>query len=126
MAPSPQRTQIRVRTVKLISKLLKPLVDENLVGNLEAQEITANLRRLAEQGELLPKTQEVRLLTGDQVSEILAIGKSNLDKLLREGRINLKRIQIGTSVRYRSDDVQRLILSGDMDDVPNSKDSPKK
>ncbi|MEN9359309.1 MAG: hypothetical protein RL095_844 [Verrucomicrobiota bacterium] len=117
MAIARSNIQVRVSTVKLLTKLMRSLVEENVVGSLEAQVIAANLKQLAERGELLAQTQEVRLLTSDQVAEMLALGKSNFDKLLREGRLNLKRIQIGTSVRFRSDDVQRLILGGGLEGI---------
>jgi excisionase family DNA binding protein len=48
-----------------------------------------------------------RLLTAGQAGEVLAISRSSLDRLVREGTLSI--IKIGASNRYSSAEVQALI-----------------
>ena len=106
---------IRLKTVNLIRKLLKPLTEENLIGWNEYREIVANLKNLAERNELLPVI-EPRLLTNEQVAKMLSMSKTHFFKQIKEGTIRLPRIKIGTSIRYRNTDVHKLILSDELTD----------
>ena len=103
---------IRLRTVSLISKLLKPITDEGLITVAEHREITANLRHLAKVGTLMPPV-EPKLLSQRQVSEMLGIGLSSFKAYERDGRMPLRRKMIGSAIRYRNGDVIRLIMSDD-------------
>ena len=106
---------IRLKTVNLIRKLLKPLTEENLIGWNEYQEIIANLKNLAERNELLPII-EPKLLTNEEVAEMLSLSKTHFFKQIKDGSIKLPRIKIGTSIRYRNIDVHKLILSSELTD----------
>ena len=103
---------IRPRTVSLIAKLLRPWVDEGIVTVAEIREIVSNLRYLAEKGEMVPNVVP-RLLSQDEAAEMLGIGKSNLKKMESEGKLPIPRKMVGTSVRYRSTDIVKFIMSDD-------------
>ncbi len=106
------QTLIRMSTAKLISKLIYPLTDSGLVSIVEFKEVSAQLKHLASKGDLLPVV-EPRLMNTKEVATSLGIGVSNLKKLLREERINIPKRYIGSSVRFRSTDVMRFIMSDD-------------
>jgi len=115
-----EQNAIRPRTVSLVSKLLKPWVDEGIVSVAESREITSNLKHLAERGTILPAI-EPRLLNQDEAAAMLGISKSNLKKMEAEGKLPIRRKMVGgTSVRYRSTDIMKFILS---DDEETEKDS---
>ena len=103
---------IRPATACLVGKILKPLTESNLITLNEHREIIAQLRSLANTGATVPLSIP-RLLTTEETAAKLGIGVSNLKKLLKEERIPLKKKYIGTSVRFRSTEVERYILSDD-------------
>jgi excisionase family DNA binding protein len=104
--------EIRTRTVTLVGKLIKPWVDEGIIGVAESRDILANLKHLAERGSLVP-TMQPKLLNQDEAADMLGISKSNLKKMEAEGKLPVKRKMVGTSVRYRSTDILEFMLSDD-------------
>jgi predicted DNA-binding transcriptional regulator AlpA len=106
-------SSIRPRTVSLIAKLLRPLTDEGLLSVAENREIIANLRHLATKGTMLPAVAP-RLITQEEVADMLGIGISNWKKMEREGRFpGIKRRMVGSAVRYRNTDVYAAALADD-------------
>jgi predicted DNA-binding transcriptional regulator AlpA len=103
---------LRLRTVSLIGKFLRPLADEGLMTVPELNEVATNLRHLATKGTLLPAIPP-RLINSAEAAELLGISLAHFKKFEREGRLPFKRRTIGTSVRYRNADVFKFILSDD-------------
>jgi predicted DNA-binding transcriptional regulator AlpA len=109
-------TAIRIQTDNIVAKLLRPLVEIDLITVPESQEIVANLRHLAEKGTLMPVIPP-KLVTQDEAAEMLGIGLSNFKKLEKEGKFSFKRRTVGgTAVRYRNTDIFAYIAAND--DLP--------
>jgi predicted DNA-binding transcriptional regulator AlpA len=105
---------VRPRTVSLVSKLLKPWIDEGVIGIPEGQEIISNLRHLSQRGKLIP-TVPPKLLNQEEAAAMLGISKSNLKRMEADGKLPVKRKMVGTSVRYRSSDIVRFIMADDQE-----------
>ena len=96
---------VRPATVRLVTKLIAPLLDSGLVTNAEYSAIYQNLTYLAKKGEQMPPVQP-RLITGQEAASILGISFSQFRTLEREGVFPFKRrIVGGRNVRYRNTDV---------------------
>ena len=108
-------TQIRPRTVKLLSRLMKPLVEEGIILVSEEQNINANLKHLADKGTLMP-TIIPKLLDQTEAAEMLGISLANFKKLEREGAFSFQRRMVGSAVRYRNTDVINFIMTEDSHD----------
>jgi len=101
------QTQMTLRpsTVRLVTKLIAPLLDSGLVTNTEYNAIYQNLAYLAKKGEQMPPVPP-RLITGQESAEILGISFSQFRTLEREGAFPFKRRIIGgRNVRYRNTDI---------------------
>jgi len=107
--------QLRPRTVKIISQLLKPLVEEGVIYVAEEEIIHSNLKHLSEKGELFPIITP-KLVTQEEAANMLSIGLSNFKKLEKENYFPFTRRMVGTSVRYRNLDILKFILSKEKDE----------
>jgi predicted DNA-binding transcriptional regulator AlpA len=105
-------TIIRLRTVKLLGKVMRPLAEENLLSMPELREILAQLRHLAEKGQTMPPV-EPRLIDQAEVATMLGISLAQMRKFDREGRLPFKRRMIGTSVRFRNLDVLAFLMGSE-------------
>ena len=105
-------TTIRPQSVKLISRFLRIMTDEDLVTVPEANTIIAELKHLAERGENLPPIM-AKLIDQEQAATMLGVGLSNFKKLERENAFSFKRKMVGTSVRYRNIDIINFIMASD-------------
>jgi predicted DNA-binding transcriptional regulator AlpA len=103
---------LRPKTVKLIARLIKPLVEENLILVSEEQIMLSNLKHLAEKGELLPAVMP-KLIDQREAAEMLGVSLANFKKLERENAFPFKRKMLGSSVRYRNTDLIAFTLSQD-------------
>jgi len=103
---------IRLKTVKLLARFLKPLCEEGLVTVPEQTEILAQLRHLAEKGETLPPIP-AKLVDQTEAAEMLGVSYSNFKKLEREGKIPFPRKMLGSCVRYRNLDIFKFIMAAD-------------
>jgi len=103
---------IRPQTVRLIKRILTPLMEEGLIPVPELNEVIGNLKHLSEKGELLPAIMP-KLIDQEEAASMLGVGLSNFKKLEREGAFSFKRKMVGTSVRYRNTDVINFILASD-------------
>ena len=101
---------IRPRTVKLINKLIQPLVDEGIILVPEAQEIAAQLKHLSEKGEPMPSVMP-KLIDQTAAAEILGISLANFKKLEREDAFTFQRRMVGSAVRYRNTDLVKFIMA---------------
>ena len=96
---------VRPTTVRLVTKLIAPLLDSGLVTNTEYNAIYQNLTYLAKKGEQMPPVPP-RLITGQEAAETLGISFSQFRTLEREGAFPFKRRIIGgRNVRYRNTDI---------------------
>jgi predicted DNA-binding transcriptional regulator AlpA len=105
--------------VKLIKKLIVPLVDEGVITVAEEREISANLMHLAKANGLLPAVQP-KLIDQREAAEMLGLSHSNFKKLEKEEAFPFKRRMLGSSVRYRNTDIITFILSDTGEDEGNS------
>lgn len=101
---------IRPRTVKLVSRVLKPFVEEGVILVSEEQEMLKNLRHLAEKGSLAPAVVP-KLIDQRQAAVMLGIGYSNFKKLEKDSVFIFKRRMVGSAVRYRNTDVIDFIIN---------------
>ena len=107
-------SHIHLRTVSLISKIIKPWVEEGVVSVPESREIIAQLRNLAQKGKELPMVVP-KLVDQKEAAQMIGIGLSNFKKLEGQGGFPFKRRMVGTSVRYRNTDLVKFILSSEED-----------
>lgn len=103
---------IRIRTVTLIAKLLQPLAEEGLLTVPEKNEIVAQLKSLAERGEIMPAVMP-KLIDQTEAAKSLNISHANFKKLEREGAFPFQRRMVGSAVRYRNTDVIKYIIAED-------------
>ena len=96
-------------TAKMISRLAAVLLDSGSLTQYEYDVIRRNLNSLAKTGELaLPI--ESKMLTPQEVAELLAISYSQFRSLEKENVFPFKRVMIGSkTVRYRNSDVIKYI-----------------
>ena len=113
---------LRPRTVKLITRLLRPLVDEGLILVAEERTIISNLRFLSQKGTLVPPIMP-RLVDQRVAAEMLGIGYSNFKKLEKANAFSFKRRMVGSSVRYRNLDIIEYIMTND---TPKEEDQHEK
>ena len=106
------KTNIRPQTVRLIKRILTPLMEEGLIHVPELNEVIGNLKHLSEKGELLPAIMP-KLIDQEEAASMLGVSLSNFKKLEREGAFSFKRKMMGSSVRYRNTDVINFILASD-------------
>ena len=105
--------RIRPATAHLTCRLLAPLLDSGLVLSSEYDIIKRNLHALSKTGELAQPI-ESKLLTPQEVAELLAISYSQFRALEKENVFPFKRMMIGSkTVRYRNTDVIKYIETGD-------------
>ena len=107
-----QNSTLRQRTVKLIARIIKPLVDEGLILVSEEQVISSNLKNLANKGELMPVIIP-KLINQKEAAEMLGLGYSNFKKLEKENAFPFSRRMVGSSVRYRNTDIIEYIMAND-------------
>ena len=103
---------IRNQTVNLISKILHPLTESNLIPFPEYREIVAQLRHIANEGKPLPIVVP-KLVTMDEAANMLGISLANFKK--QEQYLPFKRKYVGHGIRYRNTDIIRFILSDSQD-----------
>ncbi|MDD5596708.1 MAG: hypothetical protein PHV82_02105 [Victivallaceae bacterium] len=112
-----KHSTLRPRTVKLISRLIKPLTEEGLILVSEEQTITSNLKHLAEKGDLLPPVMP-KLVDQRFAADLLSVSLSNFKKLERDNAFPFKRRMVGSAIRYRNTDIIAFIAS-DPDEPEN-------
>lgn len=110
---------LRPQTVKLLQRLMQPWIEIGYIANLEANHIISNLKHLIKHNELIPAITP-RLLTQQEVADMLSLGLSNFKKLEKEGVFPFKRKTIGGSVRYSNLAVTEYITSIDANAENNS------
>ena len=100
--------KLRMKTVQLVKSIIKPLMTSSVIDFEEYQMMSAAITDLAKYGKPAPSV-ELRLLTQQEVADLLGIGLSNFQKLESEGLFPFKRVMIQKSVRYRSTDIDEYM-----------------
>ena len=96
---------LRPQTVKLIGRLISPLMDYGLVTNTEYNVIISNLSYIAKHGKPMPEIK-LRLISGKEAAEMLSISYSQFRSLEKEGVFPFKRRNVGNkTVRYKNTDI---------------------
>ena len=103
-----ENDKLRMKTVQLVKAILKPLMTSSVIDYSEYQTIAATITDLAKYGKPAPSV-ELRLLTQQEVADLLGIALSNFQKLESEGLFPFKRVMIQKSVRYRSTDIDEYM-----------------
>ena len=110
---------IRLKTVKLLSRFIKPLAEEGLLTVLEMNEIISQLKHLAEKGTLIPAVMP-KLIDQSEAANMLGIGLSNFKKLEKENAFDFTRKMVGSAVRYRNTDIISFIMASEQTDNQKS------
>jgi predicted DNA-binding transcriptional regulator AlpA len=101
---------IKVSTVNLVARLLRPLAEVGALSMPEEREIVAQLRSLAKSGAAIPELVP-KLIDQSAAAEMLGISLANFKKMERNEAFPFRRKRIGTAVRYRNTDIVKFILS---------------
>ncbi len=107
-------TIIRPKTVKFISRFLRPLTDEGVITVGELNEIIAQLQAIAKKGELI--NVQPRLIDRKELASLLSLSVSNLKALESRGELPIRQIKIGGAIRYRLTEAVKWIMAGDCGD----------
>ena len=104
------KSPVTFSTVKLIGRLLNPIVERGVISQPEYNDLMANLRHLSQKGELIPDVLP-KLIDQKQAAELLGVSFSHFRNLERDGAFPFKRRMVGTAVRYRNTDVIQYLLN---------------
>ncbi len=103
---------IKMKTVNLLQKVIKPWCNEGIVSNLEKEEILLLVRRRAKYGDVRPR-EPLKLLDRKQVAEKLNLSLSSFKALEKNGKIPLKQKKMGGAIRYNSHQLEDFMESSD-------------
>ena len=96
---------LRPQTVKLISKIISPLMDTGILNNKEYDTIVMNLAYIAKYGKQMP-TIIPKLISGKDAASLLSISYSQFRILEKEGAFPFRRCMVGSkTVRYKNVDI---------------------
>ena len=109
------QNRLRPKTVKLISQILKPWIDNGIILPSEMQVIKSNLTNLALKGELAPVIPP-KMLTQREVAELLSLSYSNFKRLERMGVFTFRRRMIHSAVRYLNSEVFQYMREDNEED----------
>lgn len=111
--PNLNHSRLRPQTARLVCRLASVLLDSGTITVEEYNIISRNLHALAKTGELAPAIVP-KLLTQQEVAEMLAIAGSQFRKLEKEGIFPFRRKLVGNkTVRYRNTDIYDYINASD-------------
>ena len=102
--------KIRQVTAKNVAKTLTCLYELDVMDYQELCAIKTALNEMARNG-TLGTPPEKRLLDLHAVASALSLGESTLKRGLADGSIQLPKVRIGGAVRFRYEDVVRLVDS---------------
>ena len=107
-----QNQQIRLKTINLLSRIIKPFIEEGIIAQTEANTIIANLKNISKNGSPI-KEIEPKLLSQKEVADMLGIGFSNFRKIEALGEFPFRRKSIHGSVRYLNLDVIEYMFASE-------------
>lgn len=123
------RFTLKPQTVKLISRMIAPLLDTGILSNLEYNTISTQLSYIAKHGEPMPSIVP-KLITTQEAADMLSISCSQFRALERDGVFPFKRRSIGgKTVRYKNTDILEymdtsiVIFDGVFEDQVSEEDS---
>ena len=106
-------SKLRPQTARLVCRLASVQLDSGTITVEEYKKKKKNLHALAKTGELAPAIAP-KLLTPQEVSELLSISYSQLRSLEKEGAFPFSRKLVGNkTVRYRNTDIYDYINASD-------------
>ena len=112
-------SRITQATANLIAGHLRLWRQHGLISADEKDTIIANIRHLQKQGTILQDIPP-RLITMEDVAEMLNISVGMFKKSEKNGEFPFRRRMIGTSVRYLNLDVIRYMLNDNLSEsAPN-------
>ena len=109
------RKTFREATVKLLRRILSPLLEYGLISRDEFDLLFAYISSLAQKG-VPPEPIPRKMLTGKEVAELLSISYSEFRKLESAGEFSFRRRNIGKNVRYYYPEIVEYMRSGGLDD----------
>lgn len=96
---------LRPQTVKLISKMISPLIDTGILNNKEYDTIVMNLAYIAKYGKQMPVIIP-KLISGKDAASMLSISYSQFRILEKLGCFPFSRRMVGSkTVRYKNTDI---------------------
>ena len=96
---------LKMQTVKLIARLLSPLMYCGTISNKEYDTIVTNLSYVAKHGKPIPAIIP-KLITAQEAAEMLSICYSQFRALEKEGAFPFKRRSVGNkTVRYKNTEI---------------------
>lgn len=96
---------LKMQTVKLIARLLSPLMYCGTISNKEYDSIVTNLSYVAKHGKPIPAIIP-KLITAQEAAEMLSICYSQFRALEKEGAFPFKRRSVGNkTVRYKNTEI---------------------
>ena len=111
------RSAITANTVRLVTRILYPWKAEGVLFKDAYDEIIVNLKHLAEKGSLFPCVVP-KLVNQREAADMLSISLANFKKMERAGLFPFRRKMVGASVRYRTLDSVKFILTDDEEVLP--------
>ena len=98
-------TPLKMQTVRIIARMLSPLMDCGAINNKEYDAIVTNLSYVAKHGKPVPAIIP-KLITARDAAEMLSISYSQFRVLEKEGAFPFKRRSVGNkTVRYKNTDI---------------------
>jgi predicted DNA-binding transcriptional regulator AlpA len=96
---------LKMQTVRIIARMLSPLMDCGAINNKEYDVIVTNLSHVAKHGKPVPAIIP-KLITAQEAAEMLSICYSQFRALEKEGAFPFKRRSVGNkTVRYKNTDI---------------------
>lgn len=119
--PNLNHSRLRPQTARLVCRLASVLLDSGTITGEEYNIISRNLHALAKTGELAPAIAP-KLLTPQEVAEMLAISYSQLRSLEKEGAFPFRRKLVGNkTVRFRNTDIYDYINASNTNEKQTNK-----
>ena len=101
---------IRPKTIRLIKRIIMPIVEEGVISVPEFNEIISEMKYLAEKKQRKPVIMP-KLINQREAAELLGVSLSNFKRLERENAFPFNRRNVGSSVRYRNTDKNSIAAS---------------
>lgn len=108
-----QQQNIRMSTVRWLGRHLAVDLDVGMLTISEYNQIMSTLKSLARNG-VPSEPVKQKLLTVENVADLLSISKSQLRALEAEGKLPFHRRMIGASVRYLNTEVLDYMQNGSL------------
>ena len=115
----------RESTVKLLRRILTPLLEYGLISRDEFDMLFTYLGSLAKTGKPPPDVTP-KLIRGPEAAELLSISYAEFRKLAAEGVFPFRRRVFGKNVRYFYPDIVEFMRSGGIENAPKKEEKKEK